>query len=91
MLAMFTSAEGADVVDVLTAHAALPLLLKGLFLEDVGLSLPPLHTHAKTHTREDEIHTVRNSIHDQTWKRSLWSCVLSETMKKSQLDFNPRV
>lgn len=50
MLAAFTSAEGADVVDVLAAHAALTLLLEGLFLEDVGLSLRPLcnkHTHGK--------------------------------------------
>lgn len=45
-----TSTEGADVVYVLTAHAALALLLKRLFLEDVGLSLAPLHIHTKRHT-----------------------------------------
>lgn len=49
MLVTFTSAEGADTVYVLTAHTTLPLLLEGLFFEDVGLSLPPLHTH--THTQ----------------------------------------
>lgn len=39
-----TSAEGAHVVHVLPAHAALPLLLEGLLLEDVGFPLNTLHT-----------------------------------------------
>lgn len=39
-----TSTEGAHVIHVLPAHAALPLLLEGLFLEDVGLPLHRLHT-----------------------------------------------
>lgn len=57
VFATFTSAEGADVVDVLTTHTALALLLEGLFLEDVGLSLPPLHVHTNTHTNKSEIHS----------------------------------
>lgn len=48
MLATFTSAEGAHVVDVLTTRAALSLLLEGLFLENVGLSLPRLLTNTQT-------------------------------------------
>jgi len=52
MPATFTSAEGAHVVHVLTTHAALPLLLEGLFLEDVGLSLPRLLTHKNKHTEK---------------------------------------
>lgn len=43
----FTSAEGAHVVYVLTTHAALSLLLEGLFLENVGLSLPCLLTNTQ--------------------------------------------
>lgn len=50
--ATFTSAEGADVVHALTAHAALTLLLEGLFLEDVRLSLPRLLTR-KTQTHRE--------------------------------------
>lgn len=55
MFTTFTSAEGADVVDVLTTHTALSLLLEGLFLKDVGLSLPPLQTY--TIKRKNEIQT----------------------------------
>lgn len=57
-LVTFTSAEGADAVYVLTAHNTLPLLLEGLFLEDVGLSLAPLHTHR--HTQREKQHPIRN-------------------------------
>lgn len=39
---MFTSAERAHVVHALMTHAALPLLLEGLFLEDVRLAFSSL-------------------------------------------------
>lgn len=71
MLETFTSTEGADVY-VLTAHTALPLLLEGLFLEDVGLSLTPLHINTNTHRRKP--HSVKNPTQDQKWQPDLQSC-----------------
>lgn len=62
--ATFTSAEGAYVVDILATHAALPLLLEGLFLEDVGFSLPRLLTHTQRKMRFTLLLEIQ--IQDQT-------------------------
>lgn len=49
-----TSAEGAHVIDALPTHAALPLLLESLLLEDVGLSFACL----LTNTHKTKVYTV---------------------------------
>ncbi|TNN34171.1 hypothetical protein EYF80_055666 [Liparis tanakae] len=59
----FTSAEGPDVVQVLAAHAALPPLLEGLFLEDSLTLCPPPY---------EENWAVPNASHNGEGKTKLW-------------------
>lgn len=52
---MFTSAERAHVVHALMTHAALPLLLEGLFLEDVRLAFSSLLTEGHREIRSAQL------------------------------------
>lgn len=83
----FTSAEGADVVHVLAAHAALPPLLEGLFLEDVGLSLSPLHTHTRKNEIQAQLETRYSTEPDVATQ-----CVGLPTLGKQEslFDLHPR-